>query len=93
MKTILGLLVGMAILPRVVSAESDSPEAVIRSFVLAMYANDVTTYERLSRGVAFGPTRTEIIPSVRPCASAPRIDTDVVSLVGRPVSRRACSQD
>jgi hypothetical protein len=42
------LLVGMAILARAVSAQSSSPEAVIRSFVLAMYTNDVTTYERLT---------------------------------------------
>jgi hypothetical protein len=42
------LLGGVAILARAVLAQGDSPEAVIRSFVHAMYSNDVVAYEALT---------------------------------------------
>jgi hypothetical protein len=49
MKTNALLLVGgAAILVRAVLAQVDSPEAVIRSFVHAMYSNDVVAYEALT---------------------------------------------
>jgi hypothetical protein len=49
MKTNALLLVGgVAILARAVLAQGDSPEAVIRSFVHAMYSNDVVAYEALT---------------------------------------------
>lgn len=49
MKTTALLLVGgVAILARAVLAQGDSPEAVIRSFVHAMYSNDVVAYEALT---------------------------------------------
>jgi hypothetical protein len=41
-------LVGVAVLASAVSAQADSPEAVIRSFVHAMYSNDLGTYEALT---------------------------------------------
>src|SRR4030095_15398824 len=41
-------LVGVAILASAVSAQTDSPEAVIRSFVRAMYSNDLAAYEALT---------------------------------------------
>ena len=49
MKTHALQLVGaVAILGSAVSAEVDSPEAVIRSFVHAMYSNDVAAFETLT---------------------------------------------
>ena len=49
MKTKALLLVGgVAILARAVLAQGDSPEAVIRSFVHAMYSNDLVAYEALT---------------------------------------------
>jgi len=49
MKTKALLLVGgVAILARAGLAQGDSPEAVIRSFVHAMYSNDVVAYEALT---------------------------------------------
>src|SRR5262245_53215198 len=49
MKQTIALLVGgVAILARAVLAEGDSPEAVIRSFVHAMYSNDVIAYNALT---------------------------------------------
>ena len=41
-------LVGVAILASAVSAQAESPEAVIRSFVHAMYSNDLAAYEALT---------------------------------------------
>src|SRR5262245_46148848 len=41
-------LVGIAMLASAVSAQAHSPEAVIRSFVHAMYSNDLATYEALT---------------------------------------------
>lgn len=39
---------GLAVLARAVLAQGDPPEAVIRSFVHAMYANDVAAYNALT---------------------------------------------
>src|SRR5262245_23340608 len=47
-KTIALLVGGVAILGCVVLAGSDSPEVVIRSFVHAMYSNDVVAYDALT---------------------------------------------
>jgi hypothetical protein len=44
-------LVGVAVLASAVSAQADSPEAVIRSFVHAMYSNDLAAYEALTLAV------------------------------------------
>src|SRR5262245_66538001 len=41
-------LIGVAILASAVSAQTNSPEAVIRSFVRAMYSNDLAAYEALT---------------------------------------------
>src|SRR5215813_8094690 len=41
-------LVGVAILASAVTAQTDSPETVIRSFVHAMYSNDLAAYESLT---------------------------------------------
>jgi hypothetical protein len=47
-KNALQLVGGIAFFARAVWAQGDSPEAVIRSFVHAMYSNDVATYEALT---------------------------------------------
>src|SRR5262245_18575505 len=44
-------LIGVAILASAVSAQTNSPEAVIRSFVRAMYSNDLAAYEALTLAV------------------------------------------
>ena len=41
-------LIGVALLASTVSAQTDSPEAVIRSFVHAMYSNDLAAYDALT---------------------------------------------
>src|SRR5262245_38360235 len=48
----LQLACGIAMLAGVVSAQGDSPEEVIRSFVHAMYSNDLATYEALTLAVS-----------------------------------------
>ena len=42
------LVGGLAVLARAVLAQGDSPEAVIRSFVHAMYSNEVAAYNALT---------------------------------------------